>query len=226
MTSSRGSGSPRSATGQARHAKLASRRCDQQRSAPWAPGVARRSPDRSGLRPAIPPPKRLRVDQPDPRRHHLARTRRQRPRTPPSGSKLFFQRPASCERSSGASSTLANGPGRRFSTKYSATPALVAQRIEHRPPEPCAQVRVLPRAPPRCSEHRHHHRARRSQGFRHGASRVPAQAEVRSDARASRVANRPRAGREATIARHGSSSSATAPGTSITTSGSRSTASS
>ena len=26
-------------------------------------------------------------------------------------------------------------------------PALVAQRIEHRPPEPCAQVRVLPRAP-------------------------------------------------------------------------------
>jgi hypothetical protein len=33
-----------------------------------------------------------------------------------------------------------------LSTKYSATPALVAQRIEHRPPEPCAQVRVLPRA--------------------------------------------------------------------------------
>ena len=27
------------------------------------------------------------------------------------------------------------------------TPALVAQRIEHRPPEPGAQVRVLPRAP-------------------------------------------------------------------------------
>src|SRR5690606_33842339 len=26
-------------------------------------------------------------------------------------------------------------------------PALVAQGIEHRPPEPCAQVRILPRAP-------------------------------------------------------------------------------
>src|SRR4029078_11710353 len=28
----------------------------------------------------------------------------------------------------------------------SSTPALVAQGIEHRPPEPCAQVRILPRA--------------------------------------------------------------------------------
>jgi hypothetical protein len=35
-----------------------------------------------------------------------------------------------------ASTTLAFG-----------TPALVAQGIEHRPPEPCAQVRILPRAP-------------------------------------------------------------------------------
>ena len=31
--------------------------------------------------------------------------------------------------------------------RSSRPPALVAQRIEHRPPEPCAQVRVLPRAP-------------------------------------------------------------------------------
>src|SRR5687767_11820785 len=31
--------------------------------------------------------------------------------------------------------------------RYARRPtALVAQRIEHRPPEPCAQVRVLPRA--------------------------------------------------------------------------------
>src|SRR5262249_20595228 len=35
--------------------------------------------------------------------------------------------------------------GRSPSTRSTA-PALVAQRIEHRPPEPCAQVRVLPRA--------------------------------------------------------------------------------
>ncbi len=30
---------------------------------------------------------------------------------------------------------------------YDVAPALVAQGIEHRPPEPCAQVRILPRAP-------------------------------------------------------------------------------
>ena len=35
---------------------------------------------------------------------------------------------------------------RVFCPKNSPAPALVAQRIEHRPPEPCAQVRVLPRA--------------------------------------------------------------------------------
>ena len=34
-----------------------------------------------------------------------------------------------------------DGPG------FPSSHALVAQRIEHRPPEPCAQVRVLPRAP-------------------------------------------------------------------------------
>src|SRR5690606_30931989 len=43
----------------------------------------------------------------------------------------------------------ASDPG-SAATRRSATlstPALVAQGIEHRPPEPCAQVRILPRAP-------------------------------------------------------------------------------
>src|SRR5712692_6750372 len=44
--------------------------------------------------------------------------------------------------------------GTRFSPKYPATPALVAQGIEHRPPEPCAQVRILPRAHCDVSRHR------------------------------------------------------------------------
>ena len=45
---------------------------------------------------------------------------------------------------------LANGSGQGPATiplLRSPPPALVAQRIEHRPPEPCAQVRVLPGAP-------------------------------------------------------------------------------
>ena len=40
-------------------------------------------------------------------------------------------------------------PAHEFSPGYSPTPALVAQGIEHRPPEPCAQVRILPRALPK-----------------------------------------------------------------------------
>ena len=40
-------------------------------------------------------------------------------------------------------------PAPEFSARYSPTPALVAQGIEHRPPEPCAQVRILPRALPK-----------------------------------------------------------------------------
>src|SRR5204863_7641425 len=42
--------------------------------------------------------------------------------------------------------TAPTGGAERCPTAFSARPALVAQRIEHRPPEPCAQVRVLPRA--------------------------------------------------------------------------------
>src|SRR4051812_18635144 len=41
------------------------------------------------------------------------------------------------------------GPARSCSSALACSPcpALVAQGIEHRPPEPCAQVRILPRAP-------------------------------------------------------------------------------
>ena len=43
-----------------------------------------------------------------------------------------------------------DGSGRLVAivARSSGTPALVAQGIEHRPPEPCAQVRILPRALP------------------------------------------------------------------------------
>ena len=43
------------------------------------------------------------------------------------------------------------------------TPALVAQRIEHRPPEPCAQVRVLPGA------------LQRGKGWNSGSAQSPGQ---------------------------------------------------
>ena len=150
------------------------------RGSSTAPRTPPHRPDRSGLRPAVPPPQRLRAQhRPRPpststssatpswstashstvssdaapsslrsaseptHRNHQAPIRRVR-----SGSKRVIQRPRAANGPKAPARLPPSAPGQRFSTKYSATPALVAQRIEHRPPEPCAQVRVLPRAHP------------------------------------------------------------------------------
>lgn len=67
----------------------------------------------------------------------IAKTRRRRSFERRCGSRTRPARVVPCPRA----------PGRGFSARFCTSPALVAQRIEHRPPEPCAQVRVLPRAP-------------------------------------------------------------------------------
>ena len=86
------------------------------------------------------------------RRLTAARAHHRRPQVPtsarPHPTRSACSNTAPAENGSqGADSSPTIGPGPRFSAGYSPTPALVAQGIEHRPPEPCAEVRILPRAP-------------------------------------------------------------------------------
>ena len=65
----------------------------------------------------------------------------------------------------------------------STAPALVAQRIEHRPPEPCAGVRVAPRAPTKCGADQRRQARRAVRRRREGTNGSPRRSEAPSQGR-------------------------------------------